>query len=95
MPSAPSPSHHHKFIGGINLPFSVTGGKHGMVFPTDQVSWWSGLAAPPLSAARFAARHFGRAGGLLYWPPVKEDPMEGPMENPEIPEHPACNVDHM
>ena len=47
-----------------------------------QVSWWSGLAAPPPSAARFAARHprGSGPGGLLCWPPVKEDLMEDPMD---------------
>ena len=30
----PSPSHHHKLIGGINLPFPVMGGKNGIVLPT-------------------------------------------------------------
>ena len=30
MPSAPSPSHHHEFIGAKSLPFQVRGGKHGI-----------------------------------------------------------------
>ena len=30
----PSPSYHHKFIGGINLPFPVMGGKNDIVLPT-------------------------------------------------------------
>ena len=30
----PSPSHNHKLIGGINLPFPVLGGKNGIVLPT-------------------------------------------------------------
>ena len=34
MPFAPSPSHHHLEIGGINLPFPVMGGKNDIVLPT-------------------------------------------------------------
>ena len=30
MPCLPSPSHHHKYIGGIYKPFPVMGGKNGI-----------------------------------------------------------------
>ena len=77
----PSPSHHHKFIGGIGLPFPVMGGRHGIVFATlitikspgithnytARLSRWDRISTvSPGATDRFSDRIRWNAAGFLW-----------------------------